>query len=176
MSWFGFSGLDRYVMPGVIGLCAIGGAGAGTLVDFAKPTWLRWLARAGVAALLAGLIWTAVPLDRDNVSQRRAEGLSAQRATAAFNSAGGLKRFEGCLPLATNGSWSVILGRMLGLPLSDVTNYKSAPAVVLRPTQLKSYKNGPAIDTRGIRHKIVGYRNPDWAVILYPGCEAHSAS
>jgi hypothetical protein len=146
------------------------------LVDFAKPTWLRWLAGSGVAAVVAGLIWSAVPLDRDNVSQRRAEGLSAQRATAAFNSAGGLVRFEGCLPLATNGSWSVILGRMLGLPLSDVTNYKSAPAVVLRPTQLKSYKNGPAIDSRGIKAKIVGFRRPDWAVILYPGCEARGVN
>jgi hypothetical protein len=172
MSWFGFSGLDRYLMPGVIGLLAIAGAGAGTLVDFAHQVWLRWFIGVGIAAIVAALVWSAIPLDRDNISQRRAEGLSAQRATSAFNSAGGLTRFRGCLPLTTNGAWSVILGRMLGLPLSDVTNYKRAPAVVLLPTQLASYKSGPAINSRGIKAQVIGYRSPDWAVILYPGCEA----
>ena len=173
MSWFGFSGLDRYVMPGAIALCALAGAGAATLVDLSPVSWGRWLIGVAVAVVVSGLVWTAVPLDRDNIRERRAEGLSAQRAVTAFNKAGGTEKFRGCLPLATNGSWSVILGRMLGLPLRDVTNYKSAPAVVLRPTQLANYKNGPAIDAHGIKPMIVSYERPDWVVLLYSGCETN---
>lgn len=173
MSWFGFSGLDRYVMPGIIGLCAIGGAGAGTLLGLARLKWAKLLVGGLITALVGGLIWSATPLDRDNVQRRRSEGQSATRAVAAFDRAGGVARFEGCLPLATNGSWSVILGRMLGLPLRDVTNFKTAPAVVLRPTNLKSYKNGPAINPMGIKPEVIGFEPPDWAVVLYPGCEAN---
>ena len=173
MSWFGFSGLDRYVMPGAIGLCALAGAGAATLVGLSPAEWGRWLIGSVVAAVTVGLIWSAVPLARDNVRERRSEGASASRAVAAFDEAGGLSQFSNCLPLATNGSWSVILGRMLGLPLHDVTSFTTAPAIVLRPTRLKNYKNGPAIDPRGIKPKLVGYKSPDWAVLLYPGCEVN---
>ncbi len=174
MSWFGFSGLDRYVMPGAIGLCAFAGVGAATLVGLTQASWARGLIGIAVLALVGSLIWASVPLDRANVKERRAEGASARRAVSAFERAGGVDRFTNCMPLATNGSWTVILGRMMGLPLHDLTNFKTAPAVVLRPTRLKNYKNGPAIEARGIKPVVVGYAAPDWAVLLYPGCESNS--
>jgi hypothetical protein len=174
MSWFGFSGLDRYVMPGAIGLCAIAGAGAGTLTSWPRPAWARWTVGLIVSLIVGGLIWSAVPLDRDNVAARRQQGQSANRAVEAFNAAGGLKEFGNCRPLATNGAWSVILARMLGLPLHDVVNNTVAPTVTLQPLNLRSRANGPLVRGIAKQPQVVGYARPDWAVVLYPGCETNA--
>ncbi len=175
MSWFGFSGLDRYVMPGAIGLCAIAGAGAGTLTCWPRPGWARWTLGLAMSLIVGGLIWSAVPLDRDNVEARRQQGQSANRAVEAFNAAGGLKDFGNCRPLATNGAWSVILARMLGLPLHDVVNNTVAPTVTLQPLNLRSRANGPLVRGISTRPQVVGYARPDWAIVLYPGCETDAA-
>lgn len=170
MGWLGYSAIDRYLMPAVIVLCIVAGAGAGTLVDVMPVRWAKLAAGALVAAVTVGLLLSAWSLNRENVTERRAQGESARRGANLFERAGGLGRWRGCLPIATNASYSVILARMIGLPVADFTNRRRAPALVLQQIELVNSINAPVIEGPGSSPVVIARAKPEWVLIHYPGC------
>lgn len=166
----GFPGVDRYLYPAAVALCATAGAGASTLAGLLPSARPRIAASLGLIALASTLAAIEIPLARDNVDQRRAKAASAERAVDAFTQSGGMRRWAGCRPFAANLGQSVIIARMLGQPLSSFVSARRAPAIAFVETDAASNANGPTV-TGGRRPVIVGASRPDWAIVLFPGGE-----
>ena len=164
------NGLDRYMIPAVVALLALAGAGASTIAELAPGARSRAVASAASVALVVFLIGNAWSLNHSNLQRRQAFADSSGRAVLAFDRAGGLKRWAGCVPFVGNGGYSLIVARRLGLPYAAFTTVKPAPALAFIPAKARNLTNGPVV-TGGGTPKFVGIAKPDWVIAYYPAAD-----
>ena len=171
----GFEGSDRYHLPGAIALCALAGAGVGTVIDLLGPRPAKAAAAAVGLMLAASLVVPQLNYYRDTVNHRNDRAARYERAVEAFESAGGFKRFGGCEPFIA--ARSTLLARLLGKPLTDFVQTNPAPAVLFRELGASSAASaalrvtGPKAQAHG---RVVGYAAPDWAIVYFPGANGCS--
>ena len=164
------NGLDRYMMPAVVALLAVAGAGASTLSERAPRPNLGRLVAVAAASLVVFLVANAWSLNQTNLERRQTDADSTGRALLAFDRAGGMNRWAGCVPFVGNGGYSLMVARRLGLPYSAFITVKPAPALAFIPAQVKSLGNGPLV-TGGGKPKFVGLAKPDWVIAYYPAAD-----
>jgi len=164
------NGLDRYMIPAIVALLAVAGAGASTLCELAPRLSLRRVIASATAVLVVFLIGNAWSLNQTNLHRRQARADSTGRALLAFERAGGLSRWAGCVPFVGNGGYSLMVARRLGLPYSAFTTVKVAPALAFIPASAKSLGNGPLV-TGGGTPRFVGLAKPDWVIAYYPAAD-----
>ncbi len=164
------NGLDRYMFPAVIALLAVAGAGASTLCELAPRPNLGRLIAAATTALVVFLIGNAFSLNQANLERRQARADSTGRAVLAFERAGGMTRWAGCVPFVGDGGYSLMIARRLGLPYAAFTTVKSAPALAFIPVTAANLSNGPVV-TGGGKPTFVGNAAPDWVIAYYPAAD-----
>lgn len=168
LAGLGFPGVDRYLYPAAIALCAIAGAGAGAIVMFARGPTVRIALSLLLVGGSAALAIHSLPQSGDTLDLKIAKADSAERAVKAFESSGGIERWRDCRPFAANLGYSVIVARMLGEPLADFTPVGRAPTIAFMRVG-PAAKSGNPFVTGGGKGRIVGFEAPDWTIVEFAG-------
>lgn len=190
----GYSGINRYFLPGIVASCALAGAGVGVICaplagSRSKPLLPGRAFGAFGSVLSLGLVVAslviAAPADRRLLRQSQLVVNAADAAGRSFDAAGGLGRFGHCTPFATEGLFARILARRIGVSLPEMQPLvrgsrlaepgQPAVAILLAPRaigQAQAATGSPAGQPVVLPGGVGG-----WSVVYAPGrCAVRGSS